>query len=61
MALPDIECFKALDWQDKYAAIYEALVEASGSEDLESPVCFKAEDQRTQLTNVYAAVLALTQ
>lgn len=61
MALPTPECFKSLDWLDKYAAIYEALIEASGAEDLESPVCFKAEDQRTQLTNIYAAVLQLTQ
>lgn len=61
MALPDPICFKALDRRDQYTAIYEALVEASGAEDLESPECFRNEDQRTQITNIYAAILALTQ
>lgn len=60
MALPDVDCFTSLDRRDQLTAIYEALVEASGSEDLESADCFRGQDQRDQITNLYAAVLALT-
>jgi hypothetical protein len=59
MALPTEDCFKGLDWQQQYAAIYEALFTAAEDDTLVSPDCFLGLDQREQMTAVYAALLVI--